>query len=190
MATTPQNGPLRADARRNVELLLTAAREVFAEQGVNAPLDDVARRAGVGNATLYRRFPTRQALLEAVHRDQIDALHSRAQILLSDPSPYEGLNVWLRELVQHGSTSRGLTAALTAALNGENAGKSECGRLVMDAGAALLERAWQARVIRSDVTVAQVLKLVNAVAFATECEPDAQQQAEHLLSLVMDGLRR
>ena len=188
MSTSPPRRPLRADARRNVELLLAAAREVFREQGVDAPLDEVARRAGVGNATLYRRFPTRQALLEAVHQDLIEALHVRARALLEDPSPAEAPEVWLRELAGHGSSSRGLTATLTAALHGQNA-ESVCRELVVDAAGALLERAQRAGAVRSDVTVVQVLRLVNAVAFATEHEPDGPRQAEHLLGIVMDGLR-
>ncbi|WP_327350942.1 TetR/AcrR family transcriptional regulator [Streptomyces sp. NBC_01304] len=191
MPPTPRDRPLRADARRNLELLLGAAREVIAEQGPDAPMDEVARRAGVGNATLYRRFPTRRALLEAVHQERIEALHTRAQELLSAGSPGQGLELWLRELVRHGSSSRGLTATLTAALRAEPGGApSRCGELVDGAAAALLQRAQAAGEIDDGVTTGQVLKLVNAIAFATEQDGEPGRQADQLLSLLMNGLRR
>lgn len=188
--TTPPPGPaLRADARRNAERLVSAAREVFAERGVDVPMDDIARAAGVGNATLYRRFPTRRALLQAVHRDEIDALHARSQELLAAPSPDEGLATWLRELAMQGSTSRSLATALMNALKDEGADVSWCRETMHAAAAALLDRAQRAGSVRGDITAGQVLKLVNAVAFATEGGPDAQRQADRLLTVVMDGLR-
>ncbi|GAA2080749.1 TetR/AcrR family transcriptional regulator [Streptomyces albiaxialis] len=181
--------PLRADARRNVELLLAAARTVFTEQGVDAPLDEVARRAGVGNATLYRRFPTRQALLEALYEDRIAALCARARELAEDAEtpPAEALDAWLRELVRHGSSERGLTATLAATLPG-GPGRA-CGERVLEAASPLLAQARRAGAVRPDVTMPQLLRLVSAVAHATEGEPDARRQADHLLSVIMDGLR-
>ncbi|MFC8798305.1 TetR/AcrR family transcriptional regulator [Promicromonospora sp. NPDC057138] len=188
--TTPAPQPaLRADARRNYERLVSAAREVFAARGIDVPMDDIARHAGVGSATLYRRFPTREALLQAVHRDQIDALCSRAQELLAAPSPDDGLATWLRELARQGSTSRSLATALMIALRDEGSDVSWCREAMYAAAAALLDRAQQAGTVRADVAAGQVLKLVNAVAFVTEGEPDGEQQADALLAIVMDGLR-
>ncbi|MEE1792903.1 helix-turn-helix domain containing protein [Streptomyces sp. BE308] len=189
MTTPPPQPALRADARRNYERLISAAREVFAARGADVPMDDIARHAGVGNATLYRRFPTREALLQAVHRDRIEALYSRSQELLAARSPDEGLATWLRELAGEGSTSRGLATALMTALRDEGSDVSWCRETMYAAAAALLDRAQQAGTVRTDVTVGQVLKLVNAIAFVTECEPDGEQQADHLLAVVMDGLR-
>ncbi|MFI8813173.1 TetR/AcrR family transcriptional regulator [Streptomyces sp. NPDC055082] len=189
MTTPPPQPALRADARRNYERLISAAREVFAARGADVPMDDIARHAGVGNATLYRRFPTREALLQAVHRDQIEALYSRSQELLAARSPDEGLATWLRELAGEGSTSRSLATALMTALRDEGSDVSWCRETMYAAAAALLDRAQQAGTVRTDVTVGQVLKLVNAIAFVTECEPDGEQQADHLLAVVMDGLR-
>ncbi|MEU8030807.1 helix-turn-helix domain-containing protein [Streptomyces sp. NPDC049099] len=189
MTTPPPQPALRADARRNYERLVSAAREVFAARGVDVPMDDIARHAGVGNATLYRRFPTREALLQAVHRDQIEALYARSQELLAARSPDEGLATWLRELVMQGSTSRSLATALVIALRDEGSDVSWCRETMYAAAAALLDRAQQADTIRTDVTVGQVLKLVNAVAFVTEGESDSEQQADQLLAVVMDGLR-
>lgn len=189
MTTPPPQPALRADAQRNYERLVSAAREVFAARGIDVPMDDIARHAGVGSATLYRRFPTREALLQAVHRDQIDALYSRAQELLAARSQDGGLATWLRELAMQGSTSRSLATALMIALRDEGSDVSWCRETVYAAAAALLDRAQQAGTVRADVTAGQVLKLVNAVAFVTEGEPDGEQQADELLAIVMDGLR-
>ncbi|MFI6316886.1 TetR/AcrR family transcriptional regulator [Nonomuraea sp. NPDC050556] len=178
--------PLRADARRNAERLVLAAREVFAERGVDVPLDDIARHAGVGNATLYRRFPTREALLEAVYRDRVEQLHAHA---LDQPGePGEALTAWLLEIVRDGSSSRGLTATLKAALQREGADVAWCRHLILDAAEQLLARAQDAGAIRPDVTAIQLLKLANGIAFSTEHDPDADHQAEHLLTLTLTGL--
>jgi len=188
-AGAPSQPPMRADARRNYERLLAAAGTAFAQHGIDASLDDIARRARVGNATLYRHFPTRQALLEAVHREQIEALCAQADELLAAPSPGEALTTWLRSVVAHGSTSRGLLTTLTVALQGEGSDVSWCREAMFTAAAALLDRAQLSRTVRLDIDVSQLLKLVNAIAFVTEREVDAGKQAEQLLSLLMDGLR-
>jgi AcrR family transcriptional regulator len=190
MTTPPPGQALRADARRNYERVLQAARVVFAEQGVEVPIDEIARRAGVGNATLYRRFPTRQALLEAVHRDQIDAMSARARQLLTASSPGEALATWLRELVSQGSTSRSLTTALMVALQSAGSDVSWCRETMLAAATSLLNRAQQAGAINGHITAGQVLKLANAVALASEGEPDQERQAEELLTVVLNGLRR
>ncbi|MEU7004088.1 helix-turn-helix domain-containing protein [Nonomuraea sp. NPDC046570] len=187
--TAPQHQrPLRADARRNAERLIHAAREVFAERGVDVPLDDIARHAGVGNATLYRRFPTREALLEAVYRDRVEQMQAHARDLLASPSPADALATWLLEIVRDGSTSRGLTATLKAALQSEGTDVAWCRHLIQDAAERLLARAQDAGAVRPDVTAIQLLKLANGIAFSTEREPDADHQAEQLLALALTGL--
>src|ERR1700691_2583807 len=109
--STPR--PMRADAQRNYERLLSAAVAVFAERGADdASLEEIARRAGVGIGTLYRHFPTRQALLEAVYRGQVDAMRAKADEVLGFDSPSEALADWLRALSAFSSTKRSLTAAL------------------------------------------------------------------------------
>ena len=143
--------------------------------------------ADVGNATLYRHFPTRLALLEAVHRDHIDALCSQAEELLTAPSPGEALMTWLKAVTTHGSTARGLAASLMAAMGTQE--ESRCRDAVLASASALLARAQQAGAVRPDVTVRQLLKLVNAIALATETEPDRDEQAGRLLDLLLDGLR-
>src|SRR5689334_10113778 len=109
--------PMRADAQRNYARLLSAAAEAFAEHGADdASLEEIARRAGVGIGTLYRHFPTRQALLEAVYRDQVEALRGRAGELIESDAPREALAAWLRTLMAFSSTKHNLTSALLATI--------------------------------------------------------------------------
>src|SRR5215467_9234162 len=113
----PADRGMRADARRNYEKLLTAAAEAFTESGADdVSLEEIARRAGVGIGTLYRHFPARQALLEAVYREQVEALRARADELLASGSPGEAFAAWLRALVAFSSTKRSLTSAMVATL--------------------------------------------------------------------------
>src|SRR3954447_17497648 len=103
--------PMRADARRNYEKLLAAAREAFTQQGSSASLEDIARRAGVGIGTLYRHFPTRQALLEAVYLDEVDAVCQSAAAL-AEQEPWDALAAWLRRFVAYVATKKALADEL------------------------------------------------------------------------------
>jgi len=180
--------PMRADARRNYERLLVAARTAFTEHGADASLDDIARRAGVGPGTLYRHFPTRQALLEAVYRDGVEAICGRAYELLDAMPPEEALAAWLRAMADYVATKRGLAMALVASL-GEEGSKlfASCKQAMIAAGTAVLDAAKDAGAVRPDIDIKDVLKLVHAIGAATEQAP---QDADRLLSLVLDGLRR
>src|SRR2546423_5321298 len=118
----PAPGPMRADARRNRELLVAAALQAFTERGADdTSLEEVARRAGVGIGTLYRHFPGRAALLEAVYTDQVAALCRRADELLASASPGAALAAWMRDLVEFGATKHTLTSALAADYGGKDA---------------------------------------------------------------------
>jgi len=109
---------MRADARRNYERLLRAAAEAFTEHGADdVSLEEIARRADVGIGTLYRHFPTRQALLEAVYTDQVAGLRALADDLLATKPPAEALATWLRALIDFGRTKRSLSAALLATMS-------------------------------------------------------------------------
>jgi AcrR family transcriptional regulator len=180
--------PMRADARRNYERLLAAANAAFAERGPDASLDDIAQRAGVGIGTLYRHFPTRQALLEAVYRDQIEALRAEAEALLDAPSPREALAAWLRSILAHNVAQRGLKEAL---MNGEGSALvAESKAQMRAAGAALLARAQQAGAVRSDLDIADLLRLVYGIALADERAPDGSPKlADRCLLVMLDGLR-
>ena len=178
----------RADAQRNVERLIAAAREAFAAHGANAPLDDIARSAGVGAGTLYRHFPTRLALVEAVYRDSVERLCAEGAHLAATEPPAEALIDWLRGFVTVVSEKRGLAAALT-----EEGQASElfaqCHTMINATGGELLDRAKRAGAVRDDVPLGDVLKMAKAFAHAAETSSEGPGLAERLLVLSMDGLR-
>ena len=187
-----QAGPpraMRSDAQRNYQRLLRAANEAFAEHGADdASLEEIARRAGVGIGTLYRHFPARQDLLEAVYRDQVEALRRRAVDLLQSPSPDEALALWLRALVDFGSTKRNLSSALLATLDKKSELLSSCSAALRESATALLSRAQQSGTVRADASASDLLRIVHAISVAMERPADAGQ-ADRLIGLVVDGLR-
>ncbi|MCG5217061.1 TetR/AcrR family transcriptional regulator [Streptosporangium sp. KLBMP 9127] len=180
--------PPRADARRNRDLLLATAREAFAEQGIEASLRDVARRAGVGIGTLYRHFPTREALLEALLRDGFDRLRGTAEELLTSASPGEALQVWMRELARRSTTYRGLPESVMAALHDEESELHVSCEAMRAAGGRLLARAQEAGAVRADLTTVELLSLTAGIAWVSEQSPDGPGVADRLLSLVTTGL--
>lgn len=186
--TTPtRQRPRRADARRNYERLLAAAAAAFAEAGPNACLEDIARGAGVGIGTLYRHFPTRQALLEGVYRDRIEALGVEAEALRDAPAPGDALAAWLRSVLAHNLAQRGLKEALLSEGGTEVA--AACKAELHAAGAALVARAAEAGAVRPGLEVGDLLRLVYGIALATERAPDGRAQADRLLAIMLDGLR-
>ncbi len=182
--------PMRADAQRNYTRLLDAATAAFLEHGADdVSLEEIARRAGVGIGTLYRHFPTRQALLEAVYRDQVDLLSRRAEKLLGAESPGDALADWLRALVKFSSTKRSLTTALLATLGKDSDLLFSCGQRIRGAAESLLARGQQAGVVRPDADAGDLIRLVHAVNIATERRPTDPGQADRMLALILDGLR-
>ncbi|MEU8172121.1 TetR/AcrR family transcriptional regulator [Microbispora hainanensis] len=180
-----RSGRMRADARRNHERLLTAAVSAFSRHGVNASLDDIASQAGVGSATLYRHFPTRQVLVETVLEDRVDALCLRARQLLDEPSPVGALREWLVAVVEHSRTYRGLAAAQMALEISDTTDSDQ----IREAGEALLVRARKAGAVRPDIDVTDLLRLVNAVAWASEHTSAPSEQGERLLAIVIEGVQ-
>ena len=179
---------MRADARRNRELLLAAALEAFTERGADdTSLEEIARRAGVGIGTLYRHFPGRTALLEAVYTDQVAALCQRAGELLATESPGAALAAWMREMVEFSATKQNLTSALAADYDKDAPVFSACRDDLLAAATALLTRAQQAGAVRPDVQPLDLLRLSHGVAAATARADDADQ-AERLLSLMLGGV--
>jgi len=174
---------MRADARRNYQRLLAAAGAAFTERGADdVSLEEIARRAEVGIGTLYRHFPTRQALLEAVYRDQVDALEVLVAELLQSDSPGDALAEWLAALLAFGKAKRSLT---TAMLDSELL--SSCREVLRGATDALLARAQQAGAVRADVQGADVMRLTHAVSLAADMGQDPGQ-AERMLALVLGGV--
>jgi len=181
MAEVPVRRPQRADARRNFDALLTAARTVFATAGTDASLEEIARQAGVGIGTLYRNFPTRQDLFEAVYVEEINQL-SRAASAVAALPPWEALTTWLDRFVEYVATKR----AIIEALNRESAMFAACRATMYEAGEPLLERAQQAGEVRADANFDDVLRLVSGLMSATFVDDD---QRKRVLGLALDGLR-
>ena len=192
--TSPPDGAMRADARRNRQRLIEAALAAFAEHGADdASLDEIARRAGVGIGTLYRHFPTRQALLEAVYRSQVEALCVQAQDFsdrAGGASATDALARWLEALVAFAATKRNLTISMMSSLGGKNAEVvSSCSAMIREAVVPLLARAQQAGEIRPDVDVTDLLKMSHAISVACEYPSSHSDQAQRLLTVMLDGLR-
>ena len=182
--------PRRADARRNYAQLVEQARSAFAEFGVDASLDEIARRAGVASGTLYRHFPTRLDLIEAVLAEQIAELVGLGRGLLTAEDEFGALAAWLRAALMHALTYRGLSAAvMNSALDRENELVSTWHAELFGVGAALLARARQSGAVVADADEADVLKMVGAMAWAAQDTPDSSAQADRLLALLLNGLR-
>ena len=177
--------PKRADARRNYEKVLAAAREAFAEGGESTSLEQIARRAGVGIGTLYRHFPTRQALLEALYVDEVtEVCHTAEKLDGSDP--WEALNSWFDRVIAYMATKQALSHELLNYLERDAALFQSCRAALFAAGEPLLQRAQEAGAVRSDVTIAQVIQMVIAISKAPTSDPE---QTRHLVHIALDGLR-
>ncbi|MFE7774084.1 TetR/AcrR family transcriptional regulator [Streptomyces sp. NPDC057445] len=175
--------PMRADARRNYERLLVEARAAFAEHGTDASLEDIARRAGVGIGTLYRHFPNRHALMNAVFQDALASLLERSRELASAEQPCGALVEWLRAIVTHAGEYRGVARALMSE------SLSQCSVPLRQAGARLLARAQEAGAVRVDVSIGDLMQLTNAIALAAEQDPSDPELADRLLTLTLRGLK-
>jgi AcrR family transcriptional regulator len=189
-ATGAQAGTaMRADARRNRQRLLDAALQVYAERGADdASLDEIARRAGVGIGTLYRHFPTRQALLEAVYRDQVEELCAVAREL-SDEAPEQALERWLRALMAFATTKQNLSSALMSGPNKSEVATS-CSAMVREAATTLLAEAQRTGQVREDVDAVDLLRMSHALAIAADLPHSHPDQGERLMSVLLAGLRQ
>ena len=193
-AATSSGRPLRADARRNRDLILAAARAAFRERGADASLEEIARSAGVGIGTLYRHFPTRNDLLDEMFRDSVDAMCTLSEELTESEPPEAAFIDWLHATLEHAMTYQALAASLMISDLGAgpcskaDAEQSACGRLRVTAEEQVA-RAKDAGVIRADVTADDIVRLVNAIALTTEDATDGDAVAERLFTLMVDGLR-
>lgn len=178
--------PARADARRNYDLLVDAARQVFLEHGPNASLEEIARRAGVGIGTLYRRFANRQALLEAVYLEEVQSMCEGAAKLAGLP-PYDALQTWLTDFVDFAMNKTAVARELVDALGKDSEFFATCKTSLQSTASLLFTRAQEAGVIRHDVDPMEVLKLIGGMAHNSNTAPD---ETYRMLALVLDGLRR
>lgn len=185
-ATAPRRA--RKDATRNHEALLAAAAEVYGERGVDASLEEIARRAGVGIGTLYRHFPSRDALNEAVYRREVEALCDQAGELLHDTDPVDALSSWMRAFAHYVARKRGMAMALKSALGPDNELFSYSHRRIREALGSLLDAAVATGQIRSDVDQEDLIRAMSGICMATDV-PGWSDRAGRLIDLLLDGLR-
>ena len=178
--------PMRADARRNYERLTAAARLALTERGGDVSMEEIARRANVGIGTLYRHFPTRLDLLEAVYREDVETLASSAQALMASESEWAALEQWLHLYIGYAATKRVLMQELVDAVGKDSELLTHSRRAINEAVTAVLGRAQQAGVARPDVEPSDLLRLVGGCAMMPHLEPDQQ---ERMLQIVLDGIR-
>ncbi|MBB5874242.1 AcrR family transcriptional regulator [Allocatelliglobosispora scoriae] len=178
----------RADAQRNYQRILDIARIVVAEQGTEASLRDVARRAEVGLGTLYRHFPTRDALLEALMREGFERLAARAAALGESAPPLAALREWLADFAVGSARYRGLSGSILATLSDEESPLHAACLAMREGGARLLARAQASGDIRDDIDGTDLFALVTAVGWIADQAPAIARRQEHLLSVVLDGL--
>jgi AcrR family transcriptional regulator len=184
--TEPQT--LRSDARRNREKLLAVAAGAFATAGVNASLEDIARQAGVGVGTLYRHFPSREALVAATYRHEVEQLCDSVGELLETLAPDAALRAWMDGFVHYIATKRGMGEALQAVMASDSAIFADTYAKLRGALDALIAAAAEAGTIRADARGEDVLRALGAIWMIRESE-SREEQAGRVLDLLMDGLR-
>jgi AcrR family transcriptional regulator len=177
--------PKRADARRNYDKVVTAAREAFAERGASTSLEEIARRAGVGIGTLYRNFPNRQSLLEAVYAGEVESLCSSAAEF-AELEPWEGFVAWVQGLVGYMATKQALAQELFEYVDRDAPLFQSCRTLLFATAEPLLARAQAAGEVRPDTNVAEIIQLVGGISKIPAAEPE---QIEHIIEIALDGLR-
>lgn len=181
--------PLRADARRNREALLATAREVFDAGGFDLRFDDFARLAGVGTGTLYRHFPTREALAAAVYHEEIATLCDRARQLLATLPAEEALAAFLRGMVSHQHAHQGLARTLTTLMATDSGALAEGSRALEQAVTDLVAAAVREGAVRDDVGAGAVMMALHGIGAARD-RLGWRAEADDVITLVLDGLRR
>lgn len=185
---TAADKPMRADAQRNRELLLAAAVAAFSRNEPEVTLESIAKAAGVGIGTLYRHFPSREALVEAAYRSELARLCESVPELISAMSPDKALRTWTEMFLEYMTTKRGMSDALRMVIaSGGNPFAESRGRLLA-AFSALLHAGAADGTLRADIDPADLMASVSGVSLAVG-EPAHREQAGRLLDLLMDGLR-
>jgi AcrR family transcriptional regulator len=182
---TERSRPMRADARRNYEKVLTAARDAFAAGGSATSLEEIARQAGVGIGTLYRHFPNRQALLEAVYAEEVESL-CRSAGDFAELEPWDALVSWLHGFVGYMATKQALAAELLDYMERDSPLFTGCRSAMYTAGEPLLRRAQESGVVRADANLPDVIQMVAGIAKIQTGDP---AQIERILDIALDGLR-
>jgi AcrR family transcriptional regulator len=183
--TRADSRPKRADARRNYDKIVAAARQAFAEGGAATALDQIARRAEVGPGTLYRHFATRQALLEAVYVDEVEDL-CRSAADLAELPPWEAFAGWLRRLVGYLQTKQALAPELLTYFDRDAEFFKTSRAALWAAGEPLVARAQEAQALRADTDLTEIIQMVGGIAKIPAEDP---AQIDHILEMALDGLR-
>lgn len=187
--TAKTSRKLRTDSIRNRERLLEAATQVFSVGGPQASLEAVARQAGVGIGTLYRHFPTREALFEAVYRHEVDHLGELAEQLARDSDTVEALRKWLHANVRLVATKKGMVEAFQLVAHGSTELKAYSFERLTNAIGLLLDRGVAAGELRSDITAEDLLRTLVGI-FYSQGTADWQPTALRLVDVFVDGLRK
>ncbi|HEY3630124.1 MAG TPA: helix-turn-helix domain-containing protein [Jatrophihabitantaceae bacterium] len=177
--------PKRADARRNYDKLINAARQAFTDLGSSASLEEIARRADVGIGTLYRHFPTRHDLLQAVYVEEVEALAASAEDF-TDLPPWDALVSWLRRFVAYALAKRALSDELLTTMGMESQIFRKCHDAIWQAGEPLLRRAQEDGSVRADTDFTDVVRMVSGISMIKSATPE---QLDRILLMALDGLR-
>ena len=177
---------LRADAQRNYDALIEAARTAFRDADADTSLEEIAKRAGVGIGTLYRHFPTRLALLEGVYRDEVDELDRATQTLLESDDPEQAMNTWLDLFVEYATTKRALFHELVEAIGRDSELLTHSRGVIERSANSILGRAQEAGVIRTDIEFGDVLRLAGG---CTMMPGSTEEQRKRMMRVIIDGLR-
>jgi AcrR family transcriptional regulator len=178
----------RADAQRNRDVLLEAAKAAFAQMGPEASLEEIARRADVGIGTLYRHFPTRDAIVEAVYRREVQQLADAAPRLAESLAPAEALRAWMRVFVDYIAAKKVIAPALKSLVGADSALYADSSARINGAIGVLVERARASGDIRPDADPADLLRALVGFAYVNSA-PDWEASARRLIDLLIDGLR-
>jgi AcrR family transcriptional regulator len=185
-AEAVEERPMRADARRNRELLVTAAHDAFAAEGAGASMEAIAKRAGVGVGTLYRHFPNRLDLVEAVYQTDVEELWDTAQRVASELEPWPAVEAFFEAFLRYARTKKALMDELHQAFEKNPDMRSRARARLESSFDVVIDRAKAAGAVREDVTGSDLLQLVSPVCTNGSIEPD---QAARLLSMILDGMR-
>lgn len=178
---------MRADARKNYDQLLAVASDIVVKEGAEASLRDIARQAGVGLGTLYRHFPTREALFEALLRKSFDEMAEKASLAESSDSAREALVSWFRDMVALAHSYRGVVSSMVAAIEDPDSALHASCVTMKAAGTRLLTRAQAEGAARSDINGADLFALVGALAWIND-QPSIAPRADHLFSVISSAI--
>jgi AcrR family transcriptional regulator len=181
--------PQRVDARRNYDRLLAEAATAFADRGIDVPLEEIARRSDLGIGTLYRHFPTRDTLIEAVYRRELGLLCDSVDELLGDYPAEAALDQWLQRFVEYVAAKRGMAEALKSVVGADSALFAESHRRINEAVSRLVNAGVSAGTIRADVEPMDLLRGVSGICLAHTSLDDWRDHAKRVVALLMDGMR-